>query len=61
MEGGLQMSFHGIELSAALEARFASGSRNWCGAARKLTGGRVAIEKEGRNHVKGNTVQGRLW
>ncbi len=54
MANGLQIHFHGMETSAALEARiherFAELERRCPG----LTGGRVTIEKESRNHVKGN-------
>ncbi|MFZ1427207.1 MAG: HPF/RaiA family ribosome-associated protein [Geminicoccaceae bacterium] len=54
MQNGLQIHFHGMETSAALEARI----RERCAELERrcpgLTGGRVTVEKENRNHVKGN-------
>ena len=54
MQNGLQIHFHGMETSAALEARI----RERCAELERrcpgLTGGRVTVEKESRNHVKGN-------
>ena len=54
MEGALQISFHGMESSAALEAKIRERFEELARRCPELTGGRVAIEKEGRNHVKGN-------
>ena len=54
MQTGLQIHFHGMETSAALEARIRERFAEIERRCPELTGGRVTVEKESRNHVKGN-------
>lgn len=54
MDGMLQINLHGIETSAALEARirdrFAQIERH----CPEVSGCRVTVAKESRHHIKGN-------
>ena len=54
MQRTLQIHFHGMESSEALEARIRERVAELERRCPELTGCRVTVEKESRNHVKGN-------
>jgi ribosome-associated translation inhibitor RaiA len=54
MDGSLQIHFHGMETSPALEAKIRERFGQLERRCPKVTGCRVTVEKENRNHVKGN-------
>ena len=54
MDGRLQISFHGMESSAALEARIRDRFAQIERRCPEVTGCRISVEKESRHHVKGN-------
>lgn len=54
MENRLQIHFHGMPTSPALEARIRERFAELERRCPELTGCRVTVEKESRHHVKGN-------
>ena len=54
MDSRLQILFHGMESSAALESRIRERFDELARRCPQMTGCRVTVEKESRNHVKGN-------
>lgn len=54
MQRPLQIHFHGMESSAALEMRIRERVAELERRCPEVTGCRVTVEKESRNHVKGN-------
>ena len=54
MQQPIQISFHGMETSAALEAKIRERFNELERRCPDVTSCRVTIEKESRNHVKGN-------
>jgi putative sigma-54 modulation protein len=54
MQRALQIHFHGMDSSEALEARIRERATALERRCPELTGCRVTVEKESRNHVKGN-------
>ena len=54
MDGRLQVSFHGMETSAALEARIRERFEQLERRCPELTQCRVTVTKESRTHLKGN-------
>ena len=57
MDGTLQIHFHGMESSPALEARIRERFGQLERRCPDVTGCRVTVEKECRHHVKGNLVR----
>ena len=54
MQRPLQIHFHGMESSEALETRIRERVAELERRCPEVTGCRVTVEKESRNHVKGN-------
>lgn len=54
MDSRLQIHFHGMDSSAALEAKIRERFAELVRRCPETTGCRVTVEKESRNHVKGN-------
>lgn len=54
MQKALQIHFHGLETSAALEAKIRERVAELERRCPEATSCRVTVEKESRNHVKGN-------
>jgi ribosome-associated translation inhibitor RaiA len=54
MDGKLQIHFHGMDASAALEAKVRERFGQLEKRCPEVTGCRVSVEKESRHHVKGN-------
>jgi ribosome-associated translation inhibitor RaiA len=54
MQQALQISFHGLETSMALEAKIRERVAELERRCPDATSCRVTVEKESRNHVKGN-------
>lgn len=54
MDSRLQIHFHGVESSPALEAKIRERFGHLERRCPELTGCRVTVERDSRNHVKGN-------